>query len=76
MTAALPVIMDDILVNFDPERAARAARVLAQAAAGDPATPGHQILFFTCHPETAQLLAAAAPEAARFCVEDGLVRPL
>ncbi len=71
----LPLIMDDILVNFDPERAARTARVLAQAAAGDASNPGHQILFFTCHPETAELLAAA-PKAARFTVEDGLVRRL
>ena len=46
----LPVVMDDILVNFDPERAARAAtgiRGLAER---------HQVLYFTCHAWTAELL--------------------
>ncbi len=46
----LPVVMDDILVNFDAERAARAAagiRGLAER---------HQVLYFTCHAWTAELL--------------------
>lgn len=46
----LPVVMDDILVNFDAERAARAARAI-----GDLASR-HQVLYFTCHPWTARLL--------------------
>jgi uncharacterized protein YhaN len=46
----LPVIMDDILVNFDPERAARAARAIGQLASR------HQVIFFTCHPRIAELL--------------------
>lgn len=49
-TEPLPVVMDDILVNFDAERAARAAgaiRALAER---------HQVLYFTCHPWTAELL--------------------
>ncbi|MCV0402259.1 MAG: AAA family ATPase [Chloroflexi bacterium] len=46
----LPVVMDDILVNFDAERAGRAA-----AAIRDLATR-HQVLYFTCHPWTAELL--------------------
>lgn len=46
----LPVVMDDILVNFDPGRAARAARAIGQLAAR------HQVVFFTCHPAAAELL--------------------
>lgn len=42
----LPVIMDDILVNFDPERAPAAAQTILDLA------ESCQILFFTCHPET------------------------
>ncbi|MFH0980078.1 MAG: hypothetical protein V2A79_00880 [Planctomycetota bacterium] len=41
-----PVVMDDILVNFDPQRAAEAAAAILKLA-GE-----HQVLFFTCHPET------------------------
>jgi len=40
----LPMVLDDILVNFDAVRAQRAAQVLSEFAAG-----GHQILLFTCH---------------------------
>jgi uncharacterized protein YhaN len=46
----LPVVMDDILVNFDPDRADRAADALHALA------ERHQVLFFTCHPRTAELL--------------------
>lgn len=44
----LPVIMDDILVNFDPNRAQAAAEAIAELA------QTHQVLFFTCHPETVE----------------------
>jgi uncharacterized protein YhaN len=40
----LPIVMDDILVNFDPDRAVAAARALSDLG------HDHQILFFTCHP--------------------------
>jgi uncharacterized protein YhaN len=38
--------MDDILVNFDDERAARAARSIEELATRQ------QVMYFTCHPET------------------------
>lgn len=50
----LPLLMDDVLVNFDPERAEAMAKVLADAA------DRHQILLFTCHPETSALLEREA----------------
>ena len=43
---SLPVVMDDILVNFDPARAERAARSIEDLARR------HQVLYFTCHPGT------------------------
>jgi len=42
--ALLPLILDDILVNFDAVRSHRAAEVLMQFARN-----GYQILMFTCH---------------------------
>ena len=54
----MPVFMDDILVNFDPDRAAATAGILAGFAAEN------QLLFFTCHPETADMLMAAASNGA------------
>ena len=40
----LPMILDDVLVNYDERRAAVAAKVLTEFAAS-----GHQLLVFTCH---------------------------
>lgn len=56
LAVPLPLIMDDVLVNFDPERARLAAQVLLDA------TPDHQLLLFTCHPETVALLRGLAPD--------------
>lgn len=42
--AILPMVLDDVLVNFDAERARAAAKVLREFAAS-----GYQILMFTCH---------------------------
>lgn len=46
----LPVIMDDLFVNFDEERTRAAADCLIEIAA-----EGQQILFFTCHQHLAEL---------------------
>lgn len=61
----LPVIMDDILVNFDAARAARTAEALANFARE------HQVLFFTCHESAADMLAKAAPETVRYTLRQG-----
>ena len=42
-TVALPLIMDDIFVNFDADRLARTLSVLTDVA------KRHQIIIFTCH---------------------------
>jgi len=53
----LPVVVDDILVNFDPERAATAVEALAELAAE------HQVILLTCHPEVAQMAQARGAAA-------------
>ena len=47
---ALPLVMDDELVLFDPERVRGMAGVLAAFARAP------QVLFFACHPSTRDLL--------------------
>ena len=42
----MPVVMDDVLVNFDPERAQAAADVIAELSSR------FQVLMLTCHPQT------------------------
>lgn len=48
--APLPLVMDDVLVNFDPRRAHATAEALAEAA------KRRQVLVFTCHRSTVRLL--------------------
>jgi uncharacterized protein YhaN len=49
-SAHLPIVMDDVFVNFDPERARRMASAIAEF------SKEHQVLIFTCHPQTAKLM--------------------
>ena len=53
----IPVLMDDIFVNFDPERMELAAKAVAQLA------EKRQVLFFTCHPHVASVLTNVAHQA-------------
>jgi uncharacterized protein YhaN len=48
--APLPLVLDDVLVNFDGHRAEGTAAVLRDFAAA-----GHQMLVFTCHEHIAKL---------------------
>jgi uncharacterized protein YhaN len=70
----LPVIMDDVLVNFDPDRAERTARVLISLTQDSAGGPGHQVLYFTCHPGTAQMLRRLAPESALYHIDEGRIQ--
>jgi len=54
---ALPLILDDVLVNFDPARAAAVAEIIAETA------ERHQVLLFTCHPHLSELVRRTAPQA-------------
>ncbi|MDA1179242.1 MAG: AAA family ATPase, partial [Planctomycetota bacterium] len=55
-TEPLPLIMDDVLVNFDDQRATETLRVIAEMG------KQHQILFLTCHEATVR--------KARSCLEN------
>ncbi len=56
----LPMILDDVLVNFDFDRAAAAAIVLRDFAAA-----GHQLLIFTCHEHIARLFKSLKMDVRR-----------
>lgn len=71
--SALPVIMDDILVNFDPTRAQQTAHALLALAQGNNNNPAHQILFFTCHPHMADMLQNIMPDSRLFTVNKGSI---
>lgn len=51
----VPVLCDDILVNFDDARRARAARALVELARR------RQVILFTCHPDVAALVSDLDP---------------
>lgn len=55
--ASLPILADDILVNFDDERRRGAARALAYLA------EHRQVILFTCHADVVALLREADPAA-------------
>jgi uncharacterized protein YhaN len=65
----LPVIMDDILVNFDPVRARKAAEAIRELSAT------HQVLMFTCHPETVALFRDLEPGLPVFTLDGGRIFP-
>ena len=54
---SLPVVFDDILVNFDPVRKENSCRAIAGLA------EKNQVIYFTCHPDTVELLTGCVPDA-------------
>jgi uncharacterized protein YhaN len=59
-TDALPVVFDDVFVNFDPARTRNtllAVRDLAET---------HQVLLFTCHPHFVDIVEEIVPSARIF----------
>lgn len=51
----MPVVLDDILVNFDPARAKAAYKVIMDL------SERFQVIFLTCHPETETMFKSVAP---------------
>jgi uncharacterized protein YhaN len=51
----MPVVLDDILVNFDPERAKAACKVIIDL------SEQFQVIFLTCHPETEAMFKSVDP---------------
>ncbi|HZZ26637.1 MAG TPA: AAA family ATPase [Pirellulales bacterium] len=56
----LPMVLDDVLVNFDTQRAGAAVRVLR-----DFSRRGHQLLVFTCHEHLASLFKSCKMDVRR-----------
>ena len=56
-TEPLPVVVDEVLVNFDRDRAFRAALAFMEL------SRTNQVLVFTCHPSVVGLFQRAASEA-------------
>ncbi|MCR5813322.1 MAG: AAA family ATPase [Desulfovibrio sp.] len=69
----LPLLMDEILVNFDRGRARRTALELARLASGAYGNT-HQIFYFTCHPESVELLREQDANTSLYLVENGTIR--
>jgi uncharacterized protein YhaN len=56
----LPVVFDDIFVNFDPDRSRTSLKALRELCST------HQVLLFTCHPHLVQQVEETVPEAKIF----------
>ena len=56
----LPVVFDDIFVNFDPARSRTSLKAVSELCAT------HQVLLFTCHPHLVQQVEETVPEAKIF----------
>jgi uncharacterized protein YhaN len=59
----LPVVFDDIFVNFDPDRSRTSLKAVRQLCAT------HQVLMFTCHPHLVKQVDEIIPEAKIFSLE-------
>lgn len=64
---SLPLLMDDVMVNFDPRRAAEAASGILEMA------QTHQVLFFTCHPHTVEVFQEHREHVPVFELADGAI---
>ena len=63
-SVALPIILDDVFVNFDPDRLRAALEVVRDV------SEHHQTLMFTCHPHVAQAVREVIPESEPILVEE------
>ncbi|HET9216466.1 MAG TPA: AAA family ATPase [Terriglobia bacterium] len=59
----LPVVFDDVFVNFDPERTRNTFQAVGEL------TETHQVLLFTCHPHVVALAHEIVPTAKVFSLE-------
>jgi hypothetical protein len=67
--ATLPLVLDDVLVNFDSGRVRCAAEVLC-----DFARQGHQVIMFTCHEHITDIFEDAQAEVRVLPSRDGSER--
>ena len=67
--ATLPLVLDDVLVNFDTERVRCAAEVLCDFARQD-----HQVIMFTCHEHITDIFEDAGGQVRVLPSRDGTIR--
>jgi uncharacterized protein YhaN len=67
----LPMVLDDVLVNFDIERTRRAAEVISEFAAA-----GHQVFLFTCHEHMWEIFKELQADCRRLPRRNGLPEPV
>ena len=67
--AMLPLVLDDVLVNFDTERVRCAAKVLCEFA-----RQGHQVIMFTCHEHITDIFEDAGGQVRLLPSRDGTIR--
>ncbi len=85
----LPILMDDILVNFDNERMENTVGILKKIVEENPfnthiandsnkeySCHGQQILYYTCHEKTAEILQKHIKDTKVYLVENKQVRAL
>ncbi len=65
----LPVVMDDILVNFDAARALSAVRAVSEL------SRERQVFYFTCHPHMAAMFREVDADAGFYRMEGGSILP-
>ena len=65
----LPVIMDEVLVNFDEVRARKTVESMKRLGSF------RQIFYFTCHKSTVELMKEALPGASVFKIEEREIHP-
>ncbi len=70
----LPIILDDVLVKFDPERQSATAQIILRLA------KDHQVFLFSCHPETKTIIQDASAShdlsatlVSFYRIEDGII---
>jgi uncharacterized protein YhaN len=59
-TDALPVVFDDVFVNFDPARTRNTLHAVREL------SETHQVLIFTCHPHLVNIVEEIVPSARIF----------
>ena len=67
----LPMVLDDVLVNFDLERTKKAVEVLDEFAAA-----GHQLLVFTCHEHMWEIFRKSDADCRRLPARRGRPEPI
>ena len=60
---SLPVVFDDVFVNFDPQRMRSTFQAVHQLA------ETHQVLLFTCHPHVVALARETVPDVQVFSLQ-------